>query len=132
MGRRRTAPGPLRIRGIAEVALTVGDLTIAESFYRDVLGLPVVARAPSGRSVSLLVGEAVVVLVVEATEATDDGSRPAHVAFNLDARDLDRAVKHLAACRIAVRGPVIHTSGSRSAYFTDPDGHEIELYAPSL
>lgn len=121
-----------RVKSLGHVALRVRDLRRSESFYADVLGLPV-----SGR-----MGADMTFFRVSADRFQDlalmqcDGGVPErgsvgldHVAFNVgDSANELRAVKaRLAAQGIAVKGPIDH-AWSLSLYLADPDGNGIELY----
>ena len=54
-----------------------------------------------------------------------------HVAFTIDAADIDRAAEALKQHGVEVRGPIFHAwMPATSVYFADPDGHALELCAP--
>ena len=53
--------GNVRIQAVIETAIYVDDLQAAETFYRTVLGLPVIGTEP-GRHVFFQAGEASVLL----------------------------------------------------------------------
>jgi catechol 2,3-dioxygenase-like lactoylglutathione lyase family enzyme len=56
---------------------------------------------------------------------------PQHLAFTVDARDIERAATLLAEQGIAVPGPGFHAwMPAQSVYFVGPDGHQLELCAP--
>ena len=60
-----------------------------------------------------------------------EGGLPQHLAFTVNDADLDGAVAALRDRGVAVEGPVTHDwMPARSAYFSDPDGHALELCAP--
>jgi len=118
----------LPIRGVYEVAINVRDLARAERFYREVLGLQVGLRNDERRRVFLRAGgQAGMVVLIE-----DPGEWPAqHLAFTVDAADIDAAAAALRRAGVKVDGPVTHDwMPAKSAYFSDPDGHELELCAP--
>ena len=55
---------------------------------------------------------------------------PQHVAFTVADADLEPACAALRASGLAVEGPVTHAwMPARSVYFSDPDGHALELCA---
>lgn len=116
------------ISGVYEVAIRVKDLPRAEAFYREVLGLEEGLRA-EGRNMLFLRagGQAGMVVLQE-----DKGDWPTqHFAFAVDAAELDRAVAQLRERGVEVSDPVLHEwMPARSAYFSDPDGHALELCAP--
>ena|SRR6185295_5939136 len=118
----------LPIRGVYEVAIKVRDLARAETFYRQVLGLAVGLRNDERRRVFLRAGgQAGMIVLIE-----DPGDWPTqHLAFTVDAADIDAAAAALRSAGVKVDGPVTHDwMPAKSAYFSDPDGHELELCAP--
>jgi catechol 2,3-dioxygenase-like lactoylglutathione lyase family enzyme len=117
----------LKLGGVYEVAIRVKDLARAEPFYRELLGLEVGLRDESRNWLFLRVGgtEGMVVLQEDAGEWPEQ-----HFAFTVDDAELDRAADVLKASGVETRGPVFHEwMGARSLYFSDPDGHALELCA---
>jgi catechol 2,3-dioxygenase-like lactoylglutathione lyase family enzyme len=116
-----------RICGLYEIAIRVKDLATAERFYRDTLGLELGLSDEPRRWVFLRAGQGGMVVLQE-----DKGTWPkAHFAFTVEDGDLDAAVTVLQQRGVAVTGPVYHEwIPARSAYFSDPDGHDVELCAP--
>jgi lactoylglutathione lyase len=117
------------IRGVYEVAIRVKDLSRAEAFYREVLGLEEGLRDTKRHWLFLRAGGPAGMVVLQ----EDAGAWPAqHVAFTVAEADLKRAAEALQAHGIAVRGPVFHDwMPATSIYFADPDGHALELCAPT-
>ncbi len=118
----------LKIRGVYEVAIRVRDLGRAEAFYRDVLGFEVGLRDDARRWVFMRAGpDGMIVLQEDA-----GGEWPKqHFAFSVAAPDIDRAASTLADRGIAIEGPMVHEwIPASSLYFSDPDGHDLELCAP--
>jgi len=62
----------------------------------------------------------------------DPGEWPTqHLAFTVDEADIEQAAVALREQGVAVTGPVFHEwMPAKSLYFSDPDGHELELCAP--
>ena len=118
----------LPIRGIYEVAIRVRDLPKAEAFYRDILGLEVGLRDAQRNWLFLRAGGQAGMIVLQ----EEPGEWPAqHLAFTVEASDLEHAVALLTEQGVAVRGPVFHAwMPATSVYFADPDGHQLELCAP--
>ena len=124
MGERQA----IGIRGVYEVALPVRELARAEAFYRDVLGLEVGLRDETRRWLFLRTGGPDGMIVLQ---EDSEGWSPLHVAFTVTDADLDAAVAALRGRGVDVEGPVTHDwMPARSAYFSDPDGHALELCAP--
>jgi catechol 2,3-dioxygenase-like lactoylglutathione lyase family enzyme len=118
----------LAIRGVYEVAIRVKDLPRSEAFYRHVLGLEEGLRDAKRPWVFLRAGGQDGMIVLQ----EDQGEWPSqHVAFTIAEADLERAVDELRKQGVEVRGPVFHAwMPAKSVYFTDPDGHALELCAP--
>ena len=117
----------LKLDGVYEVAIRVRDLERAESFYCDLLGLASGLRQPERRLHFLRVGGSGGMVVLQ----EDKGEWPSqHLAFSVQGVELERAAKVLAEAGVATQGPVTHDwMKMRSLYFSDPDGHELELCA---
>ena len=126
-GRKRQVE-MLPIRGLYEVAIRVKDLSKSEAFYREILGLEVGIR-DEGRNLLFLRagGQAGMVVLQE-----DKGTWPTqHFAFKVEEADIAATAALLTKRGVAVEGPVFHEwMPARSVYFSDPDGHDLELCAP--
>jgi catechol-2,3-dioxygenase len=118
----------LPIRGLYEVAIRVKDLSKSEVFYTQTLGLEVGIRDDSRRWLFLKVGGQAGVLVLQ----EDKGVWPTqHFAFTVDEVDIESAAKALLQRSVRIEGPVYHEwMPAKSVYFSDPDGHALELCAP--
>ena len=116
------------IQGLYEVAIRVKDLPKAESFYREVLGLEVGLRDEKRPWVFLRAGGSAGMIVLQ----QEPGDWPTqHVAFTVDEADIERAAVSLRERGVTVEGPVVHDwMPAKSLYFSDPDGHDLELCAP--
>ncbi len=124
------------IRHLVEAALYAEDLERAESFYRGVLGLPLVDKEP-GRHLFFRVGESM--LLIFRPEATLQGGGsvpphgahgPGHVALGVPADALEGWRERLQAHGIEVEQEQRWPRGGRSLYFRDPDGNSVELITP--
>jgi catechol-2,3-dioxygenase len=117
----------LKISGVYEVAVRVKDLARAEAFYRNVLGLEVGVRDDTRNWLFLRAGGDAGMIVLQ----EDQGEWPTqHFAFTLNEADIKSAAVALREQGVDVRGPVYHEwMPSWSLYFSDPDGHELELLA---
>jgi lactoylglutathione lyase len=118
----------LPIRGVYEIAIRVKHLTAAEAFYREVLGLEVGLRDERRNWLFLRAGGDAGIIVLQ----EDGGEWPRqHFAFTVEERDIDRAADYLRSRGVAVDGPHFHQwMPAKSIYFSDPDGHDLELCAP--
>ena len=125
---------------MVETALYVEDMTRAVAFYRDVLGL--VPMSIGQRLSAFDAGGATVLLLFHRGATREgfrwpggyipphDGSGSLHVAFAVDAGDLEGWERTLAARGIVIESRVTWERGGRSLYVRDPDGHSVELVTP--
>jgi catechol 2,3-dioxygenase-like lactoylglutathione lyase family enzyme len=118
----------LPIRGVYEVAIPVRDLARSELFYRETLNLEVGIRDEERGLVFLRAGGQAGMLVLQ----EDKGPWPIqHFAFTVAAEDIEAAAVLLAERGVVIDGPIYHEwMPARSVYFSDPDGHKLELCAP--
>jgi lactoylglutathione lyase len=118
----------LPIAGIFEVAIRVKDLTRAEAFYKETLGLKEGLRDSARNWLFLRAGGNAGMIVLQ----EDKGEWPTqHFAFTVNAADLEQAASKLQDNGVEVTGPFFHAwMPARSVYFEDPDGHSLELCAP--
>ena len=118
----------LPIRGLYEVAIRVKDLAKSEAFYRETLGLEVGLRDEQRRWLFLRAGRQAGMVVLQ----EDKGSWPTqHFAFTVEEEDIEVAATTLRQQGVRVEGPVYHAwMPAKSVYFSDPDGHDLELCAP--
>ncbi|MFO7832976.1 MAG: VOC family protein [Halohasta sp.] len=132
------------------VGITVSDLDRAVEFYRDVLGLPVLAEFTvdgaafatgvdiDGASAQFahLDGGSVRIELVEYTPAGDDGSTPqlndagaTHLGLETD--DVDAVYESLPADVETLSPPQTTATGTRILFVRGPEGTLIELLEPS-
>jgi catechol 2,3-dioxygenase-like lactoylglutathione lyase family enzyme len=134
---------------ILESALYVTDLDAAETFYREVLGLEVIAKA-EGRHIFFRCGVGVLLLFnADATRQppAPDAKLPVpphgavgqgHLCFAATAEEIVRWKAHLEALKIALEADFEWPSsgkssgGGRSIYFRDPSGNSLEFAEPRI
>ncbi|MGH7170074.1 MAG: VOC family protein [Gemmataceae bacterium] len=111
----------LEIQAIIETGIYVDDLDATERFYRDLLGLSVIAKE-AGRHVFFRVGSSNVLLafVADATLKGDQlpahGAKgPSHFALGIDAATLDAWREHLQSNGIAIEKEMQWPFGSKSS-----------------
>jgi catechol 2,3-dioxygenase len=128
-----------KIRGLAEVVLTVQNLQASVAFYRDVLGLQVVSPPDFKGSVFLQAGGgrpyvSNTIVLAPAKPGTPPYAKPQslnHIGLEVDAASFDDEVARLQGLGIEVRSGKHPLFSSRTVYITDPDGNEVELICPS-
>lgn len=111
------------------LTVPVRDQEASVRFYTDVFG----ARkgAARGRIVGVWLSE-VLELQLRATEPVETS----HYAFRVDRQEFDAAIGQLQALGIPygvsrdqLNGITLDEQGKRSVFFSDPDGHSLELIA---
>ncbi|RAZ75066.1 VOC family protein [Mesorhizobium atlanticum] len=128
---------------ILESALYVTDLTAAEAFYRDIIGLDPLGKV-EGRHVFFRCGDGVLLLFnAEATKippAPDARLKvpphgtagEGHLCFATTAEEIVAWRKHLAANNIAIESDFEWPQGGHSIYIRDPSGNSIEFAEPRI
>jgi catechol-2,3-dioxygenase len=116
------------VSALAELTLETRDLVAMERFYRDVVGLSVLAREDD--RIWLGVGEHTRLGLWSPGEKEfgDEGGRHVHFAFSASRGRLDALADRLRDGDIDVHGPVEHPGGDRSIYFRDPEGNVVETW----
>ena len=123
----------MKVESLGHVVLKVADLERTEQFYSGVLGMPVCARFDEqGMKMTFFSLGNHHDLAVAQVSGQDRGPADApglhHVAFCIgrDIEQLKEAKAHLQAAGIEL-DPIDHEV-TKSLYFDDPDGNNIELY----
>jgi catechol 2,3-dioxygenase len=118
---------------IGTVGLKARDLDKLTDFYRDAIGLPVLAR--DAKRARLGAGGVTLLELEHAPDAKPDDPRSAglfHTAFLQPTRgDLARWLVHAAQNRVALTGASDHAV-SEAIYLDDPEGNGIEVYRDRL
>lgn len=128
------SPPAIPTLGLRHLALNVEDVGRAVEFYVSVLGMHVVWQ-PDTENAYLSSGCDNLALHQAASTLSSAEQRLDHLGFLVATpEDVDRAAATLTARQISLRHPPrTHRDGSRSLYFTDPDGNVIQiLYEPTL
>jgi len=126
----------MQVESLHHVAVCVTDIERAKRFYKEVLGLPEVARPPfdfggawyefGGRQLHLIVHPPTRTL----RGTTDIDTRDGHLALRV--RSFDDALAHLRRCGVACVASRDNLTPWAQIYVTDPDGNVIELNAERL
>jgi catechol 2,3-dioxygenase-like lactoylglutathione lyase family enzyme len=137
--------GPIRpaINGVLETALVVEDVARAIRFYTGIFGFEVMVQ--SERLGSLNVKPAQVLLLFQRGGSVNDIQLPggilpggmdaegrSHMAFAIQAEDLEGWRHWLEQNGVAIESTVQWERGGTSLYFRDPDGNLLELATPGL
>jgi len=116
------------VTGVYEIAIPVADLDRAEGFYRSVLGFEVGLRDEERRWLFLRAGGHAGMVVLQETAS---GFPAMHFAFTVPREAIAEATAALTEHGVVTDGPHFHAwMPATSVYFSDPDGHALELCAP--
>ena len=139
----------LKTRGFNHIDLGTRDMEATRAFYEGVLGFPLVRAdlveigdegrlkhyffdVGNGQLMGFMSGEDVNGYPKEFDAGINKGLGLApgvyHFAFDADSEaDLERIKQHLLDHDVKVRGPVDHEGWSKSIYFRDPNGLQLEV-----
>jgi predicted enzyme related to lactoylglutathione lyase len=111
------------IKNISAIWLPVSDMHRAVAFYRDSLGLEVLDH--DGDWSEVTAGDQRIGLNASESPAGDGG---AVIAFGVD--DFDATVEELKGNGVEFSGEPSEHPWGRIAPFKDPDGNDLQIYAP--
>ena len=108
------------------VALHVSDLDVSIEFYRDVLGLPQLARPAFSFGGAWFALGAQQLHLIEDAKSVGKDRRVLHIALLVeDAGEWAEMLKRRGVSNL--RGPSPRPDGARQVFLYDPDGYELEL-----
>lgn len=116
------------ITGVNHITLSVTDIGKSLAFYSHVLGFKPIAEWPEGAY--LLAGDTWIALVADKHARTSTLPEYTHVAFTVAPDDFQ-----VLSDKIRASGAKLwqeNRSEGESLYFTDPDGHKLEIHASDL
>jgi catechol 2,3-dioxygenase-like lactoylglutathione lyase family enzyme len=128
---------------ILESALYVTDLSAAEAFYTDIIGLTLLTKV-EGRHLFFRCGSGVLLVFnAEATKippAADARLKvpphgavgEGHLCFAATAAEIAAWKSHLEARKVAIESEFEWPQGGRSLYIRDPSGNSIEFAEPRI
>jgi catechol 2,3-dioxygenase-like lactoylglutathione lyase family enzyme len=122
----------LKTQGMLHFSLPVTDLARSRKFYEDVLGLQVIGQSP--RMVFLRTGDDFLILAKEKDVIKYDTAKstPVHHAFRVRPEDFESSIEDLRKNGVEVFNIEDRNTGvfwGPQAYFLDPDGNKLEIYA---
>ena len=130
----------MKVAEVLESVLYVTDLSAAQEFYTEVLGLSLCAKM-EGRHVFLRCGARMLLLFdAEATavsaggpmDAPAHGARGAgHLAFAVRDHEIEQWKEHLVGHGVDIEKD-IRLRDSRSIYFRDPSQNSVEITSPLI
>ena len=117
---------PFKVTGIDHVVFHVKDLPRARKFYVDFLGMEV-EHERDWQCFLKCGSQGVALFEVEDNEEVHAGSEVNHMALQLAGGDYARVKATLENAGIAVHG---RQGDPHCIYFSDPDGHRLQLLMP--
>jgi catechol 2,3-dioxygenase-like lactoylglutathione lyase family enzyme len=130
------------LHGVLETSLYISDLDRAVKFYRDVLGLRLIADKyfEGGRGAALQVGAGPSVLLLFRADLTLQGGMllahgttgAGHVAFRIEASEIAAWRERLRAHGVTIEQEFAFGDNPPSIYFRDPDGNVLELAVKTI
>ena len=122
----------LKTLGVLHFSLPVSDLERSRKFYEGILCLKVVEQSP--RMVFLQTGDDYIILAKGNAPLKYDSPQttPVHHAFRVKPEDFESSLDHLRKNGVEVFHIEDRNEGvfwGPQAYFLDPDGNKLEIYA---
>ena len=121
----------MKLERLDHVAISVTDVPASAAWYHDVMGLERVYEAEWGDFPAMMSAgsSGIALFPIEGGSPKPPPGRDVlamrHLAFGTDGAGLAQAEAELIQRGIAFKSQ--HHGVSRSIYFNDPDGHELEL-----
>ena len=116
------------VNGINHITFAVRDLNKSLIFYRDILGLSVVAKWAHGAY--LQAGSAWIALNYDPNAPAEIPADYSHIAFNTREEDFKALAERICSCGVCIWQE--SKSADLSLYFTDPDNHKLEIHVSDL
>ena len=122
----------LKTHGVLHFSLPVTNLDRSRKFYEGLLGMKVVEQ--SARMVFLQTGDDYLILAkgIESLKYDSPQSTPVHHAFKVKPGDFEPSIDELRKNGVEVFNIEDRNQGvfwGPQAYFLDPDGNKLEIYA---
>lgn len=129
------------VLGLGEIAIRCRDLVAMTAFYRDIIGLEILAAR--GRIVFFRLGNGVAghTAVLALFDAAIEPTRPLpdkasstlhHLALTVTASGQEAACRWLTANGIAFKVEDFEWIGWRGVFVADPEGNQVELVAAGI
>jgi len=116
-----------KVTGIDHVVFHVKDLARAKNFYIDFLGMTI-DHESSWQCFLHCGSQGIALFEVEDGDDVHGGSEVNHMALRLAAGDYEKVKATLENAGIKVHG---RKNDPHCVYFSDPDGHHLQLLMPN-
>jgi lactoylglutathione lyase len=113
--------------GLVWAGLFVEDMETSISFYRDVLGLPLLGKGDGWAHLDA--GNGALVELIAGGVASREPKRPDRqpIVLGLRVVDLDSAIAELKQKGVTLLSDVGEYEATRWAHFSDPEGNRLEI-----
>jgi catechol 2,3-dioxygenase-like lactoylglutathione lyase family enzyme len=129
----------IKAQGVTHFSIPVRDLTEAEKFYQEIVGLEFRGRLGDSGMACVSVGEDNILLcetkdLPPAPTSADTGTSQVHHSFHFSRTDWEKGVRQLVDRGVTITHLEYREKGyftGREVYFLDPSGNRLELRDPS-
>jgi lactoylglutathione lyase len=117
----------MNFQGVVWVGLFVENLEASVSYYKDIVGLPLLNKGDGWAHFDA--GNGSLFEVFSGGKATQEPKKPDRqsIVFGFQVENLDSAVAELKARGVVFSGDVKTHKTTRWAYFSDPEGNRLEI-----
>ncbi|NWB45848.1 fosfomycin resistance glutathione transferase [Pseudomonas gingeri] len=116
------------LTGLNHLTLAVANLSRSVEFYESLPGFRLTARWVAGAYLSL--GDLWLCLSLDESRETEKNMDYTHYALSVEQEDFKKVTAHLRALNVVEWKS--NSSEGDSFYFSDPDGHRLEVHVGSL
>ena len=121
---------------LVEAALYADDLAAAETFYSQVMGLPMISKEPP-RHLFFQAGPSVLLIFDPEETRRPGGYFPphgttgqGHLALGIAKEEVEAWIEKLRSADVTIEKRAAWPRGGESIYFRDPAGNLLELITP--
>ena len=120
------------VKGLNHITFSVSDLDVSLAFYQQVFEAKLLLRAERMAYLNLS-GLWIALDVQEDIARQEIRHSYTHLAFTVEAQDMEQMEDRLRLLHVSIKpGRPRSTGEAASLYFTDPDGHLLEVHSGSL
>lgn len=120
------------VKGLNHITFSVSDLDVSLAFYQQVFDATLLLRAERVAYLDLS-GLWIALNVQEDIPRQEIRQSYTHLAFTVEAQDMEQMEDRLRQLPVPMRAGRPRSAGEvHSLYFTDPDGHLLEVHSGSL
>jgi len=132
-----TTKSKIQLKGMNHFGLNVKNMAVAEEFYSQVLGFPVIYRTETkagNKHIEVDVGNVAIALFespdldFESAQKVFTEEGYLHFAFTTTKDQFQAILQELKDQNVKIDGEPRQYGSGASAYFFDPDGHHLEIH----